>query len=135
LTGGAVTTLKDPEAIIVGAGHNGLVAACYLARSGLKVLVLESAALHRRRGGEPPLVPGLHVLELLLRLQPAAAGNHPHAGTAEIRPAVIPYEGGCTMMQGRRPLWRCTTTTTRCAAKSPGIRSAMRKPTIAIRAM
>src|SRR6476661_2809131 len=29
------------DAIIIGAGHNGLVAACYLAKSGLKTLVLE----------------------------------------------------------------------------------------------
>src|ERR1051326_2487103 len=29
------------DAIVVGAGHNGLVTACYLARSGWKVLVLE----------------------------------------------------------------------------------------------
>src|SRR5438105_1271570 len=29
------------EAIIIGAGHNGLVTACYLAREGWKVLVLE----------------------------------------------------------------------------------------------
>src|SRR3954466_10624808 len=29
------------EAIIIGAGHNGLVTACYLARAGWKVTVLE----------------------------------------------------------------------------------------------
>src|SRR5262245_2495275 len=32
---------KRYDAIIVGGGHNGLVAACYLGRAGLSVLVLE----------------------------------------------------------------------------------------------
>ena len=32
------------DAIVVGAGHNGLVNGCYLARAGLKVLVLERNA-------------------------------------------------------------------------------------------
>src|SRR3954465_4092497 len=41
--GGAMT--ESAPIIIVGAGHNGLVCAAYLARAGRKVLVLERRAL------------------------------------------------------------------------------------------
>jgi len=39
---------KDPEAVIIGSGPNGLVAACILARAGLDVLVVET---HPERAG------------------------------------------------------------------------------------
>jgi len=54
LTSGAVTTLKDPEPSSWGPATTAWSAACYLARSGLKVLVLErqpfigGAAVSRR---------------------------------------------------------------------------------------
>ncbi|MDQ6839934.1 MAG: FAD-dependent oxidoreductase, partial [Actinomycetota bacterium] len=37
------------DVVVVGAGHNGLIAACYLARAGLDVVVVE--ALDRPGGG------------------------------------------------------------------------------------
>lgn len=40
--------MQDIDVIVAGAGHNGLVSACYLAKAGLKVLVLEA---HTTPGG------------------------------------------------------------------------------------
>ncbi len=41
LGGGVVGAMTDYDAIIIGGGHNGLVAAAYLAQAGRSVLVLE----------------------------------------------------------------------------------------------
>jgi phytoene dehydrogenase-like protein len=53
--------MSQLDAVIIGAGHNGLVCANYLARAGLKVAVFE----RRSRVGGPvvteELWPGFHI--------------------------------------------------------------------------
>ena len=48
------------DAIIVGAGHNGLVCAAYLARSGRRVLVLEARQAPGGLGADREFHPGFH---------------------------------------------------------------------------
>ncbi len=62
------------DAIVVGAGHNGLVCAAYLARSGLNVLVLESADEVGGAARTVEFAPGYkvsHVAHILNQLQTA----------------------------------------------------------------
>ena len=87
------------DAIIIGAGHNGLVAACYLARSGLKVLVLErqpyiGGAAVSRRLYEDFTYSNCSYVCSLLRPQIMRTLELPRFGLQ-----IIPYEGGCTMMR------------------------------------
>ena len=100
MSGGSAKTPADLDAIIVGAGHNGLVAACYLARSGLKVLVLErqpyiGGAAVSRRLYEDFTYSNCSYVCSLLRPEIIRTLELPKYGLQ-----VIPYEGGVTMMQG-----------------------------------
>ena len=85
---------QDLDAIIVGAGHNGLVAGCYLARAGLKVLVLErqpyigGAAVSRRLYQDFTYSNCSYVCSLL-RPEIMRALELPKFGLQ-----IIPYEGG-----------------------------------------
>ena len=46
--------MPPAEVVVVGGGHNGLVCACYLARAGLDVVVLEAGGLGGWRASTEP---------------------------------------------------------------------------------
>jgi phytoene dehydrogenase-like protein len=66
--GGASTDIRKTarvaatyDAIVIGAGHNGLVTACYLTRGGLRVLVLERRYVVGGAGVSEETFPGFKV--------------------------------------------------------------------------
>src|SRR6266498_523370 len=48
---------RQADIIVVGAGHNGLVAACYMAKAGLDVLVVEAAGTPGGMTSTNPMAP------------------------------------------------------------------------------
>ena len=87
------------DAIVVGAGHNGLVDACYLARAGLKVMVLERKGFVGGAAVSRSLYQGFTYSNCsyvcsLLRTEIIRDLELPRFGLQ-----IIPYEGGCTMMR------------------------------------
>ena len=87
------------DAIVVGAGHNGLVSGCYLARAGLKVLLLErnpyiGGAAESRRLYDGFTYSNCSYVCSLLRTEIIRALELPAFGLQ-----IIPYEGGSTMMR------------------------------------
>jgi phytoene dehydrogenase-like protein len=94
-----MATSKRHDVIVIGAGHNGLVAACYLARSGLDVLVLErnpyiGGATVSRQLYKDFTYSNCSYVCSLLRTEIIRALDLPKQGLQ-----IIPYDGGCTMMR------------------------------------
>ncbi len=91
--------MKQRDAIIIGAGHNGLVAACYLARAGLDVTVVEKNGWVGGATTSRGLYPGFlysncsYVLSLL-RPEIMRDLELPKHGLQ-----VVPYEGGAVLTQ------------------------------------
>ena len=133
-TGGAA----DYDAIVVGGGHNGLVAAAYLARSGARTLVLEA---RDKTGGAAtteapwPDAPEFKVTRLsyvMSLLPPTIINDLQLAGTATrssrwartTRPSPRAARSSCTpttpsATTTRSPAGR-RRTPTRCRAGTPG---------------
>ena len=72
---------KRYDAVVIGGGHNGLVNAAYLAKAGLKVLVLERRHILGGATLTEEIVPGFKFSRLLLRRVAAAARDHPRAAS------------------------------------------------------
>ncbi len=87
------------DAVIVGAGHNGLVAACYLARAGLKVMVVEKNDWIGGAAVSRELYPGFtysncSYVASLFRPEIMRDLELPKHGLQ-----ILPYEGGAVFME------------------------------------
>ena len=88
------------DVIVIGAGHNGLVTACYLARAGLKVCVVEKNTWVGGAAVSRGLYPGFtysncSYVASLFRPEIMRDLELPKYGLQ-----ILPYEGGAVFMEG-----------------------------------
>ena len=96
----------NADVVIVGAGHNALVTAAYVAKAGRKVLVLEARAvaggqLSGATPGAPGLYPAGHLRPDIVR--DLGLAQHGLASAPVDAPYVVPLENGTTLALSSRP--------------------------------
>ena len=94
------------DAIVIGAGHNGLTAAAYLAKAGRRVLVLERRHLVGGAAVSEQIIPGFtfsvcSYVVSLLRPEIIRELNLPAHGLE-----ILPLDGTFTPMPDGNSLWR-----------------------------
>src|SRR5262245_49725607 len=94
------------DVIVIGGGHNGLVAAAYLARAGRKVLVLERRHILGGASVTEQVYPGFKFsvfsyVVSLLRHEIIRELDLPRHGLE-----ILPLDGTFTPMQNGNYLWR-----------------------------
>ena len=100
------------DAIVVGGGHNGLVAAAYLAKRGARTLVLE--ARHKTGGAADTMAPWpeapdfkVTTLSYVMSLMPDTIirdlrlAEHGYR-TTPVGPYFVPFPDGRCIIRGRR---------------------------------
>jgi phytoene dehydrogenase-like protein len=92
--------MNSYDAIVAGGGHNGLVAACYLAKAGLKTIVVEKNDWVGGAAVSRSLYPGFtysncSYVASLLRPEIMRELELPKYGLQ-----ILPYEGGAVFTQG-----------------------------------
>ena len=97
---------KRYDAVVIGGGHNGLVNAAYLAKAGLKVLVLERRHILGGRHAHRRDRARFQVLGLQLRRLAASARDHPRARAGEARPGDPAARRHDHAARGRLPVAR-----------------------------